>query len=75
MNIDTNGISVSDVAVVGKFSTEDVRTKFENLSWKMQLPAAAILEDESQKDGISVYSSVSIVVLFPLILVMIRLRL
>ena len=51
------------MAVVGKFSAEDDKTKFENLSWKMQLPAAAVLEDETQRDGISVYSSVSVLVL------------
>ncbi|KAL5267271.1 hypothetical protein ACHWQZ_G004340 [Mnemiopsis leidyi] len=51
-------LSVSDVAVVGKFSSEDDKTKFENLSWKMQLPAAAVIDDKTRKDGISVYSNV-----------------
>ncbi|KAL5267270.1 hypothetical protein ACHWQZ_G004340 [Mnemiopsis leidyi] len=50
-------LSVSDVAVVGKFSSEDDKTKFENLSWKMQLPAAAVIDDKTRKDGISVYSN------------------
>jgi hypothetical protein len=44
--------------VVGKFSSDEQATKFDNLAWKMGLPAAAILQDDTSPDGITVYSNV-----------------
>ena len=47
------------MSVVGKFSSEEDSVKFDTLAWKMRLPSAAILRDDTQPDGITVHSNVS----------------
>ena len=44
--------------MVGKFSSGKEVEDFDKLAWEMELPAAAILLDNTLLDGITVHSNV-----------------